>query len=186
MTIYTKKGDKGETGLLKKVGKSVRVSKSSCNTRAIGAVDEVNSYVGVIISETEDQELKQSLLLVQNNLLTIGSILAGSNLKISFKETSKLEKEIDKADKTLKPLTNFIYPGGSPVAAKLQYARTLARKAEREVVGLQEEESNSKTKLKKDMFNTLLPYLNRLSDYLFTLARRQNYKLGMEDRIWKK
>lgn len=177
MSIYTKKGDKGKTGLLKKVGKSVRVSKSSCNTRAIGAVDEVNSYIGIIVSETEDQELKQSLLHVQNNLLTIGSILAGSNLKISLSVTSKLEKQIDKADKTLKPLTNFIYPGGSPVAAKLQYARTLARKAEREVVGLGEKEK---------VPATILKYLNRLSDYLFTLARDQNFKKGVVDKVWKK
>lgn len=178
MSIYTKKGDKGETGLFRKVdGHSVRVSKSSCNTRAIGAVDEADSFIGVVISETHDEELKAKLKSVQNNLLTIGSILAGSNLKVLPSKTKKLEKEIDECDKYLPTLTNFILPGGSPVAAHLQYARTLARKAEREVVAFSEESKVPAGVLK---------YINRLSDYLFTLARAENYKLGVKDEVWKK
>lgn len=178
MSIYTKKGDKGETGLLKKVdGHSMRVSKSSCNTRAIGAVDEVDSFIGVVISLSHDEYLKEKLKNIQNNLLTIGSILAGSNLKISESETKKLEKEIDECDKFLPALSNFIFPGGSPIAAHLQYSRTLARKAEREVVALNEESKVSPS---------ILKYLNRLSDYLFTLARAENFKLKVKDEVWKK
>ncbi|KKR11854.1 MAG: ATP:cob(I)alamin adenosyltransferase [Candidatus Woesebacteria bacterium GW2011_GWA1_39_21] len=178
MTIYTKKGDKGKTGLFKKVnGKSVRVSKSSCNTRAIGAIDEVDSFIGVVISLSHDEYLKERLHQVQNNLLTTGSILAGSDLKIQPSETKKLEKEIDECDKFLPALTNFIFPGGSPIAAYLQYARTLARKAEREVVALNEETRISAS---------ILKYINRLSDYLFTLARVENFKLKVKDEVWKK
>ena len=100
MSIYTKKGDKGETGLFKKVdGKSVRVSKSSCNTRAIGAVDEVDSYIGVVISESFDEDLNNRLKRIQNNLLTIGSILAGSRLRIGGIEIKRLEREIDEYDR---------------------------------------------------------------------------------------
>jgi len=178
MPIYTKKGDKGETGLFKKVdGHSVRVSKSSCNTRAIGAVDEIDSFVGIVISLSHDEVLKVKLKRIQNNLLTIGSILAGSNLKILPSETKRLEKEIDECDKFLPTLTNFIFPGGSPVASHLQYARTLARRAEREVVAFNEEQK---------LPANVLKYINRLSDYLFTLARVENFKLGVKDEIWKK
>ena len=178
MPIYTKKGDKGETGLFKKVdGKSVRVSKSSCNTRAIGAVDEIDSFLGIIISVSESPDLQNRLTRVQNNLLTIGSILAGSHLVILPSETRKLEKEIDEFDKTLTPLTNFIYPGGVLTASLLQFARTLARKAEREVVGLNEVEK---------VPSGVLKYLNRLSDYLFTLARAQNQKMNLIEKVWKK
>jgi cob(I)alamin adenosyltransferase len=178
MPIYTKKGDKGETGLFKKVdGKSVRVSKSSCNTRAIGAVDEANSFIGIIISETFDTDLKKCLKRVQNNLLRVGSILAGSSLKISTSETNKLEKEIDGYDKALPVLSNFVYPGGSPSASKLQFARTLVRRAERETVAFNEEEKVSAA---------ILKYINRLSDYLFTLARMENLKMNVKDEIWKK
>lgn len=178
MSIYTKKGDKGETGLFRKVdGKSVRVSKSSCNTRAIGAVDEIDSFLGIIISVSENEDLKIRLLRVQENLLTVGSILAGSHLKISSAETRRLEKEIDEFDKTLSPLTNFIYPGGILTASLLQFARTLARRAEREVVGFNEEEKIPAGVLK---------YLNRLSDYLFTLARAENQKMNFVEKVWKK
>ncbi|HLE48983.1 MAG TPA: cob(I)yrinic acid a,c-diamide adenosyltransferase [Patescibacteria group bacterium] len=178
MSIYTKKGDKGETGLFKKVdGKSVRVSKSSCNTRAIGAVDEVDSYIGVVISESFDEDLNNRLKRIQNNLLTIGSILAGSRLRIGGIEIKRLEREIDEYDKVLPALSNFIYPGGTPAAAKLQFARTLARKAEREVVAFNEEEK---------IPSAILKYLNRLSDYIFTLARAENFKSRVKDEVWKK
>ncbi len=178
MVIYTKTGDDGTTGLFRKVdGKSVRVSKSSCNTRAIGAVDEIDSFLGIVIAETSDEKLKVKLRLVQNNLLTTGSILAGSDLKLESKETRKLEEEIDETDKILPKLSNFIYPGGSPVAARLQYARTLARRAEREVVGLSEAEKVPAGVLK---------YLNRLSDYLFVLARWVNWEKGIREKKWIK
>ncbi len=177
MTIYTKKGDKGETGLFRKVdGQSVRVSKSSCNTRAIGAVDEIDSYIGIIIATSGSEDLKARLKRVQNNLLTIGSILAGSNLKLLPSNTIKLEREIDDYDKVLPKLTNFIFPDGNIVASHLQYARTLARKAEREVVALSESEKVPRSVLK---------YLNRLSDYLFVLARWVNYINKVKEEKWK-
>lgn len=177
MPIYTKKGDKRETGLFRKVdGKSVRVSKSSCNTRAIGVVDEIDSYIGIIIATTFDEDLKIKLKRVQNNLLTIGSILSGSKLELKNLRTKELEKEIDKMEAELPKLTSFIFPGGSPTASHLQYARTLARRAEREVVAFNEEEKVSAS---------ILKYLNRLSDYLFVLARAQNAKFNVKEKIWK-
>ena len=176
MSIYTKRGDKGETGLFRKVkGKSVRVLKSSCNTRAIGAIDEIDSYIGIIISISHDEDLKTRLSAVQNNLLCIGSILAGAHLKVSVVETKKLEKEIDIIDRKLPKLTNFIFPGGCLISAHLQFARTLVRRAEREVVALNEEDKISPT---------ILKYLNRLSDYLFVLARWVNYKKKVREKKW--
>lgn len=177
MPIYTKKGDRGKTSTLRKNhGKTVRISKSSCNTEAFGNIDELNSYTGVIISQLQDNPLKEKLYRLQKNLLTIGSIIAGSDLKLSFIETRKLEKEIDLMDKKLPKLTNFIYPGGNIISAKLHYLRTLARRAERSVVGLSETEK---------VAPLILKYLNRLSDYLFTLARNENFKLGVKEKIWR-
>ncbi len=173
MAIYTKKGDKGTTSTLR--GKE-KISKSSCQTQSLGAIDELNSFLGIVISLSENKETVLLLDLIQNNLLTIGSILGGSSLRISKRETLKLEKQIDNWDKMLPKLSNFIYPGGSTVASLLQYARTLTRKAERETVGLSQEVK---------VAPQILTYLNRLSDYLFTLARVENHSKRIEDKIWK-
>lgn len=174
VSIYTKKGDKGETGLY---GTNRRCSKDSPVFRTIGAIDELNSYLGVIVSESEDKKLVGQLQKVQVNLLTVGSILSGSKFRFSSVQTTKLEKEIDEMEDKLPVLKNFILPGGNKVGAKLHFARSLARKAERSVVGL-----NKKEKVKPQ----ILVYFNRLSDYLFVLARGVNLETGEAEQVWKK
>src|SRR3989344_8218098 len=145
MSVYTKTGDKGMTGIFS--GK--RVSKSSKLIQAIGAIDELNSYLGVI----------GGLFEIQRNLFTINAILAGSDPAMPKDATKKLEKEIDTMEGKMPVLANFIIYSGTPRATKIYYARALARRAER-----------SFTELK--IVNCKLEiatYLNRLSDYLFTL-----------------
>jgi len=169
MAIYTKKGDRGETSIFS--GK--HLLKSSLRIQTIGAVDEANSFLGIILSE--DPKLTQ-LKDVQRNLFAIGSILAGAPLRFPKSRTKKLEKAIDRAEGTLPVLKNFILPGGGRVAARLFFARTLARRAERAVVSL-----NKKEPLKPE----ILIFLNRLSDYLFMLGRELNHQEGREEEVWR-
>ena len=187
MVIYTKRGDKGKTSLydkdsaqrdrarLAEDGESRRVSKDSLRIRAIGALDELNSYLGVVIASSQNPNLIGKLKDVQRNLFTIGSILAGSKLRFFKTKTRELEKEIDELEGELPVLKNFILPGGAIPAAHLQYARTLCRRAERAVVSLS----------KKDPVKPqILTYLNRLSDYLFMKARSVNHKLDIFEETW--
>lgn len=173
MSIYTKKGDKGETGLF---GSNRRCSKNSLVFQAIGAIDELNSFLGIVVSVSEDQTLRKELKVVQRDLLTIGSILGGSSLRFTKVKTAKIEKQIDKLEKKLPKLTNFILPGGSKTASHLHFARALARRAEREVVALS---------VIEDVKLSILVYLNRLSDYLFIVARGENYRVGLEEKVWR-
>jgi cob(I)alamin adenosyltransferase len=176
MSIYTKKGDRGKTSLFKRAGKKdTRVSKDSKIICAIGAVDELNSFLGIVLAFSRNKQLKKDLTLIQKNLLTIGSILAGSKLKLEEDETNNLEKSIDRYDREIVPLKNFIIPQGTKTASLLQYSRTLTRRAEREVVAL------SKNRQVKA---SVLKYLNRLSDYLYTLSRWINLKEGGKEDIW--
>lgn len=169
MAVYTKKGDKGETSLFR----GTRVDKSSLRIRAIGAIDEANSYLGIILAEDSGlQELKE----VQRNLFTVGSILAGAPLRFAKSKTKKIERAIDKIEGALPVLKNFILPGGSGVGARLFFARTLVRRAERALVRL-----NAITPLKPE----LLVYINRLSDYLFMLGRQVNHRDGMTEEAWR-
>ncbi|MBN1169373.1 cob(I)yrinic acid a,c-diamide adenosyltransferase [Candidatus Woesebacteria bacterium] len=175
MPIYTRKGDKGETGLF---GTNRRCSKDSQVFRAIGAIDELNSFLGVITSESEDDDkLINHLEKIQSNLFKIGSILAGSDLRFSSVQTKNLEKQIDDMEDKLQRLRNFILPGGSSLGAKLHYARSICRRVEREVVRL-----NKKDKIKPQ----ILVYINRLSDYLFVLARSINCEAGERELVWKR
>ena len=171
MSIYTKKGDKGETSLLRK-----RVSKSSPRIDAIGAIDELNSYLGVVRSFDIEKKTDIFLRKVQEDLFQIGSILAGSNLRFDSRKTSKLEKKIDELEKTLPRLRNFIFPEGEKGATLLFYARTIARRAERKIVAL------SKSEVVKP---SILKYLNRLSDLLFVIARAENKKTNTPEKVWK-
>lgn len=172
MAIYTKKGDGGETSLFLK--KPTPVSKDSVRVSAIGALDEANSYLGVIVSEKT--ELKKSMSEVQKNLFVIGSILAGAKLRFSKTKTKKLERVIDRLEGTLPVLKNFILPGGGKVGAKLFFARALVRRAERTVVSLN---------LVEEVKPEIMVYLNRLSDYLFMIAREVNSQEGFEEEVWK-
>ncbi len=177
MPIYTKKGDKGETGLIaQNPEEKIRVSKDSARVEAIGAIDELNSYLGVCLSFSNIPERAPFLKAIQVNLFTINSILAGSDLKFNKSHTTRLEKEIDKIDLKVTKLTTFVMPAGTVFATHLMYARTLARKAERRAAGL--------AKIEKVHPNILM-YLNRLSDMIFTLFREANHEAGIPETYWK-
>lgn len=170
MSVYTKTGDKGKTGTFG--GK--RISKSSRLIQSIGAIDELNSYIGVI--ESESDEDKSRLVQIQRNLFTINSILSGAKLVLPKDATKKLEREIDEMEGEMPVLANFIIYSGTPRATKIYYARALARRAERALVAVP-------NMLLATCY--LLPYLNRLSDYLFTLARYTNFKAKVKEEVWK-
>jgi cob(I)alamin adenosyltransferase len=165
--IYTKTGDKGRTGTMRG-----RVAKSDTLVEALGAIDELNSWVGYCryqIQSSNDKftiEVQNELKRIQNNLLVIGSGLAGSGLKLSSREIKRLERVIDRLTEELPKLRNFIYPVG-----QLQVARAVCRRAERAVVGF--------------MNKSVLKYLNRLSDALFVMARWVNYKTEVPEEVWR-
>ncbi|OGM11777.1 ATP:cob(I)alamin adenosyltransferase [Candidatus Woesebacteria bacterium RBG_16_34_12] len=173
MAIYTKRGDKGKTNLF---DTKKKVSKSSLQIEAIGKVDELNSFLGVVISFAHDPILINDLKKTQDDLLTVGSILSGSNLHFYKTKTKRLETQIDNLEKVLPKLKNFIFPGGTIVASLLHFARTLTRSAERNTVTLSEQ---------KKVRSEILVYLNRLSDYLFILARNQNFESKVNEVVWK-
>ncbi len=172
MVIYTKRGDKGKTGL---ISSNEQVSKSSAQIKTIGAIDELNSFLGVVVADSQDLNTSKMLINIQKDLLTIGSILAGSKLRFYKTRARRLETAIDKMEGELPVLKNFIVPGGSKLASNLHYARTLVRRAERKVVEL------SKT---EPVNPQILIYINRLSDFLFMLARKVNYNLGETEVVW--
>src|SRR3990167_965703 len=145
MAIYTKTGDKGETKVFdKKTGQLTKISKTSCKIASIGAIDELNSFLGVVKSFCGDKELQRTVEEIQGNLFTINSVLAGGKLRFSKTRTKKLEKEIDKWEGTLPVLKNFIYYGGSQESSLIFYARALCRKAERSVVNLGKKKSEER------------------------------------------
>lgn len=172
MGVYTKKGDKGRTSLF---GTKKRYSKSSKVIEAIGNFDELNSYLGILDTQTKDTNLKREINRIQNNLFTINAIIAGSNLSFSSQETKYLEGKIDAIEKRLPKLTNFVLPGGNVLSSNIMYARTLARRAERFYTAL------LSLKKKKE----ITEYVNRLSDYLFMLFREEIYNSGIKEKIWK-
>ncbi len=179
MKVYTGKGDRGETGLYG--GK--RVPKNSPRIEAYGIVDELNSFVGLAITETADKNVKALLLKIQNQLFTVGSDLATPEEKKQESDGtpvefySNIEKEIDKFEAKLEELKNFILPGGSKSSAHLHVCRTVARRAERAVVSL---------KNSVEIGNNILIFLNRLSDLFFVLARYENQVSGNPDVKWEK
>lgn len=174
MVIYTKFGDKGNTSLF---GGKV-VVKDDPMVEAYGAVDELNSSIGVIIAFSDDQELKEMLMDIQKDLFAMGAELAseGKTTKITPVKIEKLEKEIDVIEPQLQRLTNFVIPGGSKTAALLHLTRTICRRAERRIVTL-----SKHMKINPE----IIKYLNRLSDLLFVLARFANRKKHFEETIWR-
>lgn len=179
MKIYTKKGDLGKTSL--SAGREI--SKASQQIAAQGAIDELSSLIGVVLSFNPSTEIAKVLLRVQKELFVLGAELSkpfGSKIKIpKIQKThiARLEKEINQWQKKLAKLKNFILPGGKQIGATLHLTRAVARRAEREIVKLAEEEKVSK--------NALI-YLNRLSDWLFILARYANHQEGVKENLWKK
>ncbi|MBM4172152.1 MAG: cob(I)yrinic acid a,c-diamide adenosyltransferase [Ignavibacteria bacterium] len=182
MKIYTKTGDKGETSL----HGGERVPKDDLRIHAYGTVDELNSILGIASLKISSMELKEVIKGLQNELFIVGADLATPELKkgkklivdrVDDKLILKLEKIIDDFNSRLPELQNFILPGGSEGASFLHLARTVCRRAEREVVNL----ANNVDTGKK-----IIIYLNRLSDLLFVLARFENYSSNHPDIEWKK
>ena len=177
MKIYTKTGDDGTTGL--QGGK--RVSKSSPRILAYGAIDEINAHIGFILSNKIDDDLNKILTKIQNHLLVAGSDLSDLEMnsdknRVSPEMVEYLEKTIDQLENTLSPITNFILPGGHPIASLAHVTRTITRKAEILIISLSKQEKINENCLK---------YFNRLSDLLFVIARTINKRNEVKDIIWK-
>jgi cob(I)alamin adenosyltransferase len=186
--IYTKTGDHGKTGL----GDGNRVSKTHPRIGAIGAVDELNSSLGVLI-ETLNETPGEStgltrtlhfLRLSQHRIFDLGGELSIPGFEIITEEHVKaIETELDSLNLHLAPLDNFILPGGSRLIAECHMARSICRRAERKIAGLAEMSAESKS---EDVSIFALQYINRLSDYLFVVARYCALKTGVEEVLWQK
>ena len=183
MKIYTKTGDKGDTGLFG----GGRVAKDHPRVEAYGDVDELNAALGLARSIELMPRIDEVLAPIQRDLFAIGALLATPDrdkmrqhlekARIDESRISELEQAIDDAERELEPLTAFIMPGGTPKAAALHVARTVCRRAERRVVHLQHSDPHSLPEL------TVI-YLNRLSDLLFTLSRLANKRAGAGEVTW--
>ena len=179
MKIYTKTGDKGTTSLFG--GK--RVSKADVRIDAYGTVDELNSWIGVVRDQAVNIRRQDILVHIQDRLFTIGASLATEpgNTKVKIpalneEDVLKLENEIDAMEAELPPLKSFILPGGHASVSLGHVARTTCRRAERIVISLSENEA---------VDPLVIRYLNRLSDYLFVLARKMAHELRAEETPWK-
>ena len=185
MKIYTKTGDKGTTALFG----GTRVKKHHLRIESYGTIDELNSWLGLIRDQTIDSHSRQILMLVQEKLFTVGAILATDpekavlksgkerlNIpKITDEDIILLEREMDHMDEALPPMTHFILPGGHNTVSYCHIARTVCRRAERSASHLHE----------KDPFdNRVLSFINRLSDYLFVLARKLSKDVQAEEIKW--
>ncbi|WP_445722016.1 cob(I)yrinic acid a,c-diamide adenosyltransferase [Flavobacterium sp.] len=185
MKVYTKTGDKGTTALFG----GTRVPKHHIRIESYGTVDELNSYIGLIRDQDINQNYKDVLIEVQDRLFTLGAILATppeketlkngqprlQNLGLQDKDIEYLENEIDTMEENLPPMTHFVLPGGHPTVSYCHIARCVCRRAERLSVQLNETEPTDAH---------VLTYLNRLSDYLFVLARKLSYDLKADEVKW--
>ncbi|WP_224484533.1 cob(I)yrinic acid a,c-diamide adenosyltransferase [Robertkochia aurantiaca] len=185
MKIYTKTGDKGQTALFG----GERVPKHHIRIESYGTVDELNSWVGLLRDQDIDGELSTFLTDIQDHLFVMGAILATPPSKEELKSGKKrldiqrieehhiemLEEAIDKMDSELPEMTHFVLPGGHQTVSYCHIARTVCRRAERRVTHLNENEP---------VEEILITYLNRLSDYLFVLARKLTYDLKAEEIRW--
>jgi len=181
MKIYTKTGDEGETGLYD----GPRVTKSHARIEAYGEIDELNSVIGIVRAEELTDEMDQLLGRIQNDLFAVGAELATPDPQsrgtdfIQDEDVLTLEAVIDAHEASLKPLKQFILPGGTKPSAMLHCARSVCRRAERRIVALQHAEDQQVSK-------HVLKYVNRLSDLLFVLARAVNAIAGQHDVTWEK
>ncbi len=180
MKIYTKKGDQGETSLIG--GK--RVPKNDIRIESYGTVDELNAWIGMLRDQpVDDQPLKDELIEIQDRLFTIGSLLAqspeGTKMelpRLAESDITFLEEAIDAMNETLPEMKSFVLPGGHTTVSSCHITRCVCRRAERLVVALHDE---------TDDYKKIVQYLNRLSDYLFVLARKLTLKLGAKETPWK-
>ncbi len=180
MKIYTKTGDKGQTSLFG----GERVPKHHLRIESYGTVDELNSFIGLVRDQKVDERSYDTLIEIQDRLFTLGSMLAtpddkGGKIKIpklAEGDIEFLEKEIDAMNEQLPPLKSFVLPGGHTTVSYCHICRTVCRRAERLVTALVENEPVDELVVK---------YLNRLSDYLFTLARKLSSDLNANEVEWK-
>ena len=181
MKIYTKTGDTGQTGLFG----GPRVSKDHPRIEAYGTVDELNSVLGVARAAALPAEIDELVARIQNELFSVGAELATPNPDaagmrvIRASHVEALEQAMDHYEKSLEPLKQFILPGGTAAASALHLARTVCRRAERQVVTLAVLPDES-------ISSDIVIYLNRISDLLFVLARAVNKQAGVADVPWKK
>jgi cob(I)alamin adenosyltransferase len=185
MKVYTKTGDKGTTALFG----GTRVPKHHIRIDSYGTVDELNSYIGLIRDQEIDENSKQTLIQIQDNLFTLGAILATDpektilkngkerlNIpKVTEEDVNSLEDNIDLMETNIPPMTHFVLPGGHTTVSYCHIARCVCRRAERLASALYEVSPFDERALK---------YLNRLSDYLFVLARKLTYDLGADEVKW--
>ena len=179
--IYTKGGDKGKTSLIG----GARVSKSNKQLEAYGTIDELNANLGLLASLLQNNNDKQFLISIQNQLFTLGAYLAtdfekeksaNETYNIKAEEIERLESAIDEIDSQLPPLKSFIIPGGSIASASAHVCRTVCRRTERLVVALSHE---------LPITDNILAYLNRLSDYFFVLSRKVNIDQNFQEQMWQ-
>jgi cob(I)alamin adenosyltransferase len=171
--IYTRTGDNGTTGL----GDGSRTNKDSLRVEAMGDVDELNSVIGIMLTEALPKTLLSTLTQVQHDLFNLGGEICIPGYVILQKERiEELEAKIDKLNSDLDPLKEFILPGGTKAAAYCHLARTVCRRAERKLVELHRNEK---------VTDISLQYLNRLSDLLFVMCRTINKEAGVSDVLWK-
>jgi cob(I)alamin adenosyltransferase len=176
--IYTKTGDDGSTGLIG----NKRVSKSNPRIMAYGAVDEINSALGIVLSLNLDKDIHDLIVKIQNDLFVLGADLANPDLKNASNRITQemvhfLEEHIDRLEKELSPITYFILPGGNQIASQVHLARAISRRAETQIVSLSEKEQVNKA---------CQIYINRLSDLLFVIARVINKRKKINDTAWQK
>ena len=179
MKIYTKTGDKGNTSLFT----GTRVPKHHIRIESYGTVDELNSVLGLVRDQDIDTHSKESLVKIQDKLFTVGAILATEPKKdnrlkiprIEEEDIQFLEREIDQMNEDLPPMTHFILPGGHTTVSYCHVARTTCRRAERMISYLHE---------KEPVPENVIAYINRLSDYLFVLARKLSKQLKAEEVKW--
>ncbi|HEV8631070.1 MAG TPA: cob(I)yrinic acid a,c-diamide adenosyltransferase [Thermoanaerobaculia bacterium] len=177
--IYTRTGDRGDTAL----GAGQRLPKDHARVEVYGTVDELSSALGVALAAGLDARLDGELRRVQNELFHLGADLCvreedkanRPGPRIEERHVAALEATIDELNAALPPLANFVLPGGTPGAAQLHVARTICRRAERLLVTLTRDEA---------VGAQTLPYLNRLSDALFVMARWENHRRGVPDVLW--
>jgi cob(I)alamin adenosyltransferase len=179
MKIYTRTGDDGTTGLLGKA----RVPKHDARVEAYGSVDELNAVLGVAHAADTGKHFAELIPGLQAKLFQVGAELATVDAAMLAKlervgdaEIATLEREIDRLEADLVPLTRFVLPGGTPLAAALHHARTVCRRAERRVTALAASEQ---------VESALVRWLNRLADLLFVMARWANHRAGVPDRAWE-
>ncbi len=185
MKIYTKTGDKGTTALFG----GTRVPKHHIRIESYGTVDELNAHVGMVRDQTLDKHSREVLLEIQDRLFTLGAMLATDPEKAKLKSGKErlnipkikeddielLEKEMDMMNEALPEMTHFVLPGGHQSVSSCHIARCVCRRAERMVTALHEIENGDEK---------ILKYLNRLSDYLFVLARKLTYEVNAEEIKW--